>query len=51
MTKAFLFLFFSTMEDMEAGSGFCVFGFCVGRRQCTLRVLLLAEGRPTPVTI
>ena len=22
------------MEDMEAGSGFCVFGFCVGRRQC-----------------
>jgi hypothetical protein len=34
------------MEDMEAGSGFWVFGFCVGRRHCTLRVPL-PEGRPS----
>ena len=34
--KSVLVLFLSTMEDMEAGSGFGPSGFCEGRRQCTL---------------
>jgi len=37
------------MEGMEAGSGFWVFGFCVGRRHGTLRVSLLAGGHPAIV--
>ena len=34
------------MKDVEAGSGFWMFGFCVGRSHCTLRVPL-PEGRPS----
>ncbi len=37
------------MEDMEAGSGFWMFGFCAGRRHYTLRVSLPEGGRPAAV--
>ena len=45
--KSVLVLFFSTMEDMEAGSGFWVSGFCMGRRHAHCMCPLPEGGRPT----